>query len=89
MLKANYAQFSKLITRATPLPPSPELKLIVAVLTQAWIDADKTTTSESVMFFVDGRSDFYAELIGIDPEFLTEVFMKHHPKSYETVQYVN
>lgn len=89
MKKATHAQFNKLITRATPLPLSPELKLVIAILTQAWIDADKVTDRESIQFFVDGRSDFYAELIGIDPEFLTEVFIKHHPKSYETVPYVS
>lgn len=89
MEKATYSQFIKLLRRATPLEPSPELNLIIALIGQAWIDADRVTDSESVSFFVDGRGDYYAELIGIDPDFLQEVFMKHHPKSYEAIAYVD
>lgn len=88
MEKATYSQFTKLLRRATPLEPSPELNLIIALLGQAWIDADKITDSESVSFFVDGRAARFAGLIGIDPDFLEEVFMKHHPKSYEAIAYV-
>jgi len=88
MKKAKYTQFVKLLRRATPLNESPELNLIIALLSQAWIDADKITDRESIQFFVDGRAAYYAELIGIDADFLEEVFIKHHPKSYETVPYV-
>lgn len=88
MEKAKYKQFIKFMRRATPLEPSPELNLIIALLGQAWIDADNITDSESVSFFVDGRAAHFAELIGIDSDFLQEVFMKHHPKSYEAVNYV-
>ena len=88
MKKAKYSQFVKLLRRATPLEESPELNLIIALLSQAWIDADKITDTESIQFFVDGRGAHFAELIGIDGDFLKEVFIKHHPKSYETIPYV-
>lgn len=86
MKKANSAQFSKLLTRTTPLPLSPEVKLIIAVLVQAWSDADNYSGSKgAIRFFVDGRADKFAELIGINPTFLKETFMKHHSKSYEAL----
>lgn len=84
MKKANASQFRKLLERTTPLPLTPEVKLIIAVLVQAWADADQIRGDwGAVHFFSDYRGRLYAETIGIDGDFLREIFVKHHSKSYE------
>lgn len=88
MKKATYAQFHKLIARTTPLELTPEVKLILAVLSQAWADAASNNSREAIQFFVNGRAGKYGGLIGLDPDFIKETFMKHHPKSYEAIPYV-
>jgi hypothetical protein len=90
MKKADYIQFHKLISRVTPFPLTPEVRLVLAVLSQAWDDADSDTNNrEAVRFFVDGRAGVFAGLLGIDADFIKETFMKHHPKSYEALPYVS
>jgi hypothetical protein len=89
MKKANYTQFNKLISRATPLELTPEVKLILAVLTQAWADAASNNNREAIQFFMDGRAGKYGEVVGLDADFIKETFMKHHPKSYEALPYVS
>ena len=92
MKKANYSQFGKLITRSVPINITPEVRLILSVLIQAWADAENRRSSlgtyDAVRFFVDGRAGMYGEAIGLDADFIKETFMKHHPRSYEAIQYV-
>ena len=89
MKKATYAQFNKLLSRTTPFPLTPEVRLVLGVLTQAWIDADDGDSTEAVRFFMDGRAEVFAGLVGIDGDFVKEIFMKHHPKSYEAIPHVS
>lgn len=81
-LKANHYQFGKLITRSTPLDITPEVRLIISVLIQAWADATAGKL-DAIKFFVDGRAGLYGETIGLDRDFIKETFMKHNEKSYE------
>jgi hypothetical protein len=86
MKKANAQQFRKLLERTTPLPISPEVRLIIGVLTQAWADVDDTSQTYAwgaTKFFMDGRASLYAETIGIDGEFVKEMFLKHNKNSHE------
>lgn len=89
MKKANHSQFNKLLSRSTPLDLTPEVKLILAVLSQAWADASANNSREAVQFFVNGRAGMYGALVGLDPDFIKETFMKHHPKSYEAIPNVS
>ena len=75
-LKATHAQFGKLISRSTPLELTPEVKLIISVLIQAWADAIAGKL-DAIKFFVDGRAGLYGETIGLDADFIKETFMKH------------
>lgn len=88
MKKATHAQFHKLISRTTPLPLTPEVKLILGVLSQAWADANSNNNREAIQFFMSGRAGKYGEVVGLDADFIKETFINHHPKSYETLPYV-
>ena len=81
-LKATHSQFGKLISRSTPLELTPEVKLIISVLIQAWADATAGKL-DAIKFFVDGRAGLYGETIGLDGDFIKETFMKHNEKAYE------
>jgi hypothetical protein len=81
---ANRFQFEKLIERSATTEIYPEVKLIINILGQAWEDAaiEKSEAFEDAYnFFVDGRAEDWSCMIGIDSEFLSEVFNKHHPCS--------
>jgi hypothetical protein len=81
-----------MLTRTTPVMLTPEVRLIISVLVQAWSDAEGKASSTgkagAVKFFVDGRAGLYAETIGIDPDFIKEIFLKHHPKAFKAAEYV-
>lgn len=85
MKKATASQFRKLLERTTPLPLSPEVRLLIGVLAQAWADVEdekQTYAFGATSFFMDGRSHLYAETIGIDGDFVREMFLKHNKNSH-------
>lgn len=86
--KATGAQFGKLLTRTVSCELTPEVRIIISVLTQAWSDANNGHR-DAIKFFVDGRGGLFAETIGIDKDFLKETFMKHHQLSYLAVDFEN
>lgn len=81
-MKATHAQFGKLLTRSTPLEITPEVRLIISVLIQAWADANAGKL-DAIKFFVDGRAGLYGETIGLDSDFIKETFIKHNECSHQ------
>jgi hypothetical protein len=109
-LVATPEQFELFLTRNVPWPPTPEIRLVVAVLAQAARDAldcyknylssftrkrrvkgapkaapkkvqpmtiEALLNDEAVAFWFDGRAGDFAQLIGLDAEFVKEQFIKH------------
>lgn len=59
--------------------PTPESRLIVAVICQAFVDCNtgsERLREQEKQFFFDGRLDKYAALIGISANFVREVALK-------------
>ncbi|MDE3023550.1 MAG: hypothetical protein KGI54_17155 [Pseudomonadota bacterium] len=84
MRKATALQFQKLLTRSCPLLLTGEARLAIAVLSEAWKDGARCGKSSEGLdarrFFTDGRAAWWASLIDIEPEWLVEIFKKHHPR---------
>lgn len=76
---ATASQFNKLLMRMMPSCYScmGEGKLIAAILTQAWIDAEDKHSARA--FFTDQSSalDFYCEKVGLNGQQIREIFKKH------------
>lgn len=89
MKKATHTQFNKLLSRSTPLELTPEVKLVLAVISQAWADAASNNNREAIQFFTKGRAGLYGALVGLDPDFIRETFWKHHPNSHEAIPHVS
>lgn len=85
-LLASIQQFSLVIERHASIQGG-EAKLFIAVIRQAYNDLipyaangkSPKVDSEAVRFFFDGRMDLFADMIGIDPEFVREMLCRSAP----------
>jgi len=71
-MKLNETAWQKLIIRWSELKPTPEVKLIAAIIAKAIIDERKRSLPHFVGGFWDTNFLRYSKIIGINPQFLIE-----------------
>lgn len=86
-MAASPKQMSVFLTRNSTLGHTPEGKLMIAVLVNAWAEAGFTEKNrrkergmlahEAKEFFLDGSANFIADLIGFSGD-ISDYFIKHH-----------
>jgi hypothetical protein len=80
VLTATPEQLETVLRRATPYGDIPEARLLIAVIVQAWTDLvsgsrDCQANRESAReFFKSGEARKFAELAGIEADFLGSVY---------------
>jgi len=80
VLTARPDQLETVLRRATPYGDMPEARLLIAVIVQAWADLvsgsrDCEANRESAReFFESGEARKFAELAGIEADFLGSVY---------------
>lgn len=78
-------QMIKMLRRNASAIATSESQLMLEVIAQALRDAEGITREKEALesrdearqFFIKRRSDLYAELCGLDPDFLVEMVLKH------------
>jgi hypothetical protein len=91
---AKAKHITTLLLRNSALSYTPEGKLIIAVIAQAWEDAaalpakakdggerDAPETLDAILFFLDGRAQDMAGLVCCEAD-LFSIFMDHHRRYY-------
>jgi len=80
-MTATAQQFGKLVHRMMPshISGMPEGRLMVAIIEQAWRDAEDH--SKARRFFLDDQSQLvmYCDKTGLNFQMLRELYIKHHP----------
>ena len=85
--RATFQQVQKVITRTVVLEKTAEVKLVLAIINQAVMDAmTKCRESRAARSWLFGNPIFekYCGLIGLNPVYVRELLQKHHFEHVES-----